>query len=105
LIPTPVDEGMGKGEEHWIYPPTMTPKFSGKRLRVPPGGIYECAESAPYAFLVWQGEATVAPIGGQEQPFRAGDEAFVSADTAAAHRFTARGTEGLELFKFFPAAT
>jgi len=95
---------VGAGEEYWIFPPTMTPKFSGKRLRVPEGGVYECNEAAPYAFLVWQGEATIAPISGPEQLFRTGDEAFVTAGTAAAHRFTATSTAGLELFKFFPAA-
>jgi uncharacterized cupin superfamily protein len=83
----------------------MTPKFSGKRLRVPAGGVHECHEAAPYAFLIWQGEATVAPISGPEQRFQSGDEGFVTAGTAAAHRFTATGTVGLELFKFFPAAT
>jgi mannose-6-phosphate isomerase class I len=100
LVPTPAPGSAGQGEEHWIFPPTISRKFSGKRLRVPAGGIYESQETAPYALLVWQGEARL-----QGQLLGQGDEAFVSHSTAAArHRFEATGSEGLELFKFFPAA-
>jgi hypothetical protein len=106
LIPTPAGSGAGDGREDWIFPPTISPKFSGKRLHVPPGGTYECQEDRPYALLVWKGEATVTS-GDQRQGqlIRAGDEAFVAHFAAIApHRFQARASEELELFKFFPAA-
>jgi len=38
------------------------------------GGVHECQEATPYAFLIWQGEATVGPIDGPEHQFRTGDE-------------------------------
>jgi hypothetical protein len=101
LVPATAEEGAGDGREDWIFPPAVTTKFSGKRLRVPPGGSYESQERAPYALLVWLGEARL-----EGQTLRAGDEAFIAHSTAAApHRFEALGTEPLELFKFFPAAT
>jgi hypothetical protein len=99
LVPTPAEDGSGDGTEDWIFPPAISAKFSGKRLRVPHGGSYESQETAPYALLVWQGEARL-----QGQILRTGDEAFVAHPTATApHRFEATGSERLELFKFFPA--
>jgi hypothetical protein len=106
LIPSAADGGSGDGQEHWIFPPTITRKFSGKRLQVPPGGTFESQESAPYALLVWQGEVRITPAAHSAagQTLRAGDEAYVCHHTAAApHRFVAAGSEGVELFKFFPA--
>jgi hypothetical protein len=104
LVPSPAEGGAGEGKEHWIFPPSATPKFSGKRLRIPPGGAYECREESAYALLVWRGEAAVACGGTARQMLRTGDEAFAAAGAAtAAHRFTATGAEELELFKFFPA--
>jgi hypothetical protein len=98
LTPAPAEGGSGDGREDWIFPPTMSARFSGKRLRLPPGGTHECREQAPYALLVWQGEARV-----QGQRLRTGDEAFVAAPTATApHRYESTGTDLLELFKFFP---
>src|SRR5439155_20762164 len=49
IVPTPAEQGEGEGHEHWIFPPTITTKFSGKRLRVPPGGRYTNQEAGPYA--------------------------------------------------------
>lgn len=103
LVPTPTGRGAGEGEEHWIFPPSISSKFSGTRLRVPAGGTYECREEAPYALLVWKGAARVTPDGQRGQELSAGDEAFVSHCTATTpHRFQALGSEPLELFKFFP---
>jgi mannose-6-phosphate isomerase class I len=99
LTPVPAQGGAGDGREDWIFPPTVTTKFSGKRLRVPPGGTYECQERAPYALLVWQGETRV-----EGQTLREGDEAFIAHSTATRpHRFDATGSLPLELFKFLPA--
>jgi hypothetical protein len=99
LTPMPAAGGAGDGTEDWIFPPTISPKFSGKRLRVPPGGTYECQEQAPYALLVWQGETRLAG-----ETLREGDEGFIAHPTATRpHRFEATGSKPLELFKFFPA--
>src|SRR5262249_46596093 len=99
LLSTPAEDGAGDGTEDWIFPPAISAKFSGKRLRVPPGGTYESREKAPYALLGGKGEVRL-----QGQALRRGDEAFVIQKTAsAAHRFEATGEKPLELFKFFPA--
>jgi hypothetical protein len=105
LEPTPTGRGTGEGEEHWIFPPTVSRKFSGTRVRVPAGGAFECQEDAPYAMLVWKGTARVTLGSGTAgQELRTGDEAYVSHSTATLpHRYQATGSEGLELFKFFPA--
>lgn len=88
-------------EEHWIYPPRCTRKFSGKRLRIQPGKSYECQERGPYAVLVWRGRGRVA-----REDFRAErgwDEFFVSAPLAvSAHLYENTGETPLELFKIFP---
>jgi mannose-6-phosphate isomerase class I len=104
LVPSPVEGA--NGPEHWIFPPAISRKFSGKRLRLPPGGTFESQEQSPYALLVWQGTITVTvPGSAPAQTMRAGEEAFVDyAAAAAAHRIAAVGAEGAELFKFFPAA-
>lgn len=97
LLPIPADSGSGDGQEHWIYPPSVSRKFSGKRLRVPAGGTYECQETTPYALLIWRGQAQLEGMTLME-----GEEAFVChAAATAPHRFTA-GAGGLEAFKFFP---
>ncbi len=106
LVPMPAEGGSGNGQEHWVFPPSMTQKFSGKRLRLPPGGSFESQEGGPYALIVWQGTATVTlPGSARMQTLQAGDEAFVGYRTATTiHRYAAAGSEGVELFKFFPAA-
>jgi mannose-6-phosphate isomerase class I len=104
LVPTPTGRGAGEGEEHWIFPPTVSPKFSGTRVRVPAGGSFECQEAAPYAVLVWSGTARITGAGPSSQELHPGDEALVTHSTAALpHRYQASGGEPLELFKFFPA--
>jgi hypothetical protein len=104
LVPTRADGGAGEGEEHWIFPRSVTTKFSGKRLRVPPGGNYECREEMPHALLVWQGEVTISRGAGRlRQALRAGEEAFVAYPGAEVSlRYISTGSEPLELFKFFP---
>jgi hypothetical protein len=100
LVPTPAEGGTGDGREDWIFPSTISSKFSGKRLRVPPGGSFESQEPSPYALLVWQGTARL-----EDQVLSTGHEAFIAHSTATApHRFVCTGSEPLELFKFFPEA-
>jgi len=100
IAPELVRRGAG-AEEHWIYPPRFTNKFSGKRLRIASGKSYECPERGPYAVLVWRGQGRVA-----RHDFRAErgwDEFFVSAPLAvSAHRYENTGKSPLELFKIFP---
>lgn len=98
LVPQPVSDRQqrGEGEEAWIFPPTITQKFSGKRVRVT--GTFEMLEQQPYAMLIWQGEGEL-----NGKPVRAGDEFFVTESQARVpHRLKNTGTDLLEAFKFFP---
>ncbi|MCS6858924.1 MAG: hypothetical protein NZT92_01230 [Abditibacteriales bacterium] len=99
LTPTLCENGKQRGGvEHWIYPPTMTDKFSGKRLRVQTR--FESCESDCYALLVWRGRGKL-----NGTSLKAGDEFFVTADAASQpHVFENTGNEVLEVFKFFAAA-
>jgi len=42
----------GGGVEHWIFNPNRTSLFSGKELRIPPGGAFESQENGAYAALI-----------------------------------------------------
>jgi hypothetical protein len=86
----------GQGEEAWIFPPTMTSKFSGKRVRVT--GSFEMLETQPYALLVWRGRGEL-----NGRTLQTGDEYFVSFEQARKpHLLRNTGQDTLELFKFFP---
>ncbi|MBI3912332.1 MAG: hypothetical protein HY320_15545 [Armatimonadetes bacterium] len=98
LVPRRIEETSerGYGEECWIFPPEMTRKFSGKRVRVT--SAIEVREPRPHAVFVWEGEGTFADV-----PVRAGDELFVGYEAATRpHRIRNTGNGRLELFKFFP---
>jgi hypothetical protein len=98
LIPETISETrqQGQGEEAWIFPPQMTSKFSGKRVRVT--GSFEMLETQPYALLVWRGRGEL-----NGRPLQAGDEYFVSfAQARTPHLLRNTGQDTLELFKFFP---
>ena len=86
------------GQEHWIFPPSVTEKFSGKRLRV--SRRFLSRESSPYALLIWRGRGKI-----NGKSVRAGDEFFVSFEAATqVHEFQATEEGLLEVFKIFPAA-
>lgn len=88
-------------EEHWIYPPRLTDKFSGKRLRLQPGKTHECQERGPYAVFVWRGKGRVARFDFRAE--RGWDEFIVSDPLAISpHRYENTGSDPLELFKIFP---
>jgi hypothetical protein len=57
LSPQPIAESrQDAGEEYWIY--YNTPKFSGKKLVVRPGGTYRCTDRGVHNILVWSGRGT-----------------------------------------------
>jgi len=97
LIPTPCEGGKRNGgEESWIMPPTLTKKFSAKKLIIT--SKFESIEESPYALLIWRG---VGKLNGRR--IKRGDEFFVSYLAATKpHIFENTTTEPLEVFKFFP---
>jgi hypothetical protein len=99
LLPQPITETHQKGgQEWWIFPPSVTTKFSGKRLVVT--GIFESVEGDPYALFVWRGKGKL-----NGKPIKAGDEFFVGYSAATQpHHFECVSTEPLEVFKLFPQA-
>ncbi len=99
LTPQPIVETQQKGGwEEWIFPPSLTPKFSGKRLIVT--GVFESVERDPYALLIWRGRGKL-----NGKPIKAGDEFFVGYIAATQpHFFENVGGEPLEAFKLFPQA-
>ena len=100
LEPRPVAEsGPGEAAEYWIY--YNTPKFSGKKLVIPPGASFQSVDRGIYNVLVWRGEGTfdgMAVKGGDH----ALDELLVTHSRATAP-LTVRntGSEDLVMFKFF----
>lgn len=97
LTPEQVSETkQSGGQEWWIFPPTLTKKFSGKKLVVT--GTFESVENDPYALLVWRGKGEL-----NGKPIKAGDEFFVGYIAATKpHYFKRTGNDPLELFKLFP---
>ncbi|MBI1852865.1 MAG: hypothetical protein HYR85_21195 [Planctomycetes bacterium] len=90
-------------EEAWIFPPRVTRKFSGKRVRVAPGRAIEIVESTPYALFVWRGQGMLGRVPVAARPGR--DEFFVGAAVATRpHRLRATGRDTLEAFLLFPPA-
>ena len=97
IVPVPVAESRQPGgEEVWIFPPSMTPNFSGKRVRVT--GAFEMVEKSAYVLLIWQGCGKL-----DGRPVSPGDEFFVTqAAGAGPHRLERIGAEMLEGYKLFP---
>jgi hypothetical protein len=97
LTPRPVD-GSG-GREWWIF--YGTPKFSGKKLVVPPGATHTVTERGVYSLLVWSGSGRYAghDVRGGD-PER--DELLVShAGATAPHPVENTGVDDLVVFTFF----
>jgi hypothetical protein len=88
-------------EEAWIFPPRVTRKFSGKRVRVAPGRAIELRERSPYALLVWRGEGALEQLPIAATPDR--DEFFVGAAVATRpHVLRASRRSPLEAFLLLP---
>ena len=98
LVPEVVSETRqhGQGEEAWIFPPRITSKFSGKRVRVT--GAFEMVEEQPCVLLVWQGKGEL-----NGRSVQAGDEFFLTYEQARrSHVIKNTGEDVLEVFKLFP---
>lgn len=97
LVPQIVEETKQKGgKEWWIFPPSLTKKFSGKKLVVT--GTFESIENEPYALLIWKGKGKL-----NGKPVKAGDEFFVAYIAATKPlQFECVGSEPIEAFKLFP---
>jgi len=84
------------GEESWIFPPQISSKFSGKRLRVT--GTFEVKEKLPHALLVWSGRGEL-----NGRRIKAGDEFLVGFNALEfPYRLKRLGTDVLEAFTLFP---
>jgi mannose-6-phosphate isomerase class I len=98
LVPQLIQETQQaqEGEESWIFPPKMTFKFSGKRLRVT--GTFETTEDSAYLLLVWSGTGEL-----DGRLVKPGDEFLVTFSAARArHSLRRTGENILEVFKLFP---
>ena len=100
LSALPIEDTRAPGcEESWIF--YDTPKFSGKRLIVEPGGAFASRDDGVYTVFVWRGAGT---FGGLE--VRGGepglDEVIVTHDRAIRGvEVRNTGAETLMLIKFF----
>jgi hypothetical protein len=87
------------GEEHWIY--YNTTKFSGKRLVVKPGRMFQSLDNGVYNILVWRGKGV---YGGHEIEglnFEK-DELLISHGRATRPLLVENtGSDDLIIFKFF----
>jgi hypothetical protein len=104
LRPKPVEQTRQADlAEDWIY--YGTPKFSGKRLVLPPGREFRSVEEGVHNIFVWRGEGLVGGQYVKAGAFdlkRCDDELLVVHDVAAAG-YTIKNTGGspLVLFKIF----
>jgi len=87
------------GSEHWIY--YNTPKFSGKKLIVAPGGSFTSVDRGIYNMLVWKGEGEVDGKSVTAGTF--GEDELLVTHSRATTPIEIRntGTDELVLFKFF----
>ncbi len=99
LSPQPTGARFETAAETWVF--YGTPKFSGKRLVVDPGGSVELTEPGVYSVFVWSGSGTFAghEVRGGEPGL---DELLVSHDAATRpHRVANTGHDQLMLFSLF----
>lgn len=84
--------------DDWVF--YGTAKFSGLRLRIPPGGAVRIADPAAFSIYVVEGEGRVGAHPVSAVPGL--DELFVTAGAAGAGvTYEARGDRPLELIRFF----
>jgi hypothetical protein len=87
------------GEEYWIF--YNTAKFSGKKLIVHPGKIYESKDKGVYNILVWKGKGKFGGVDVEGRNFEL-DELLVCHDAAVnTLKIENTGKEELIIYKFF----
>lgn len=87
------------GEEYWIF--YNTEKFSGKKLIVHPGKIYESKDNGVYNILAWKGKGKFCGLEIEGGNFES-DELLVSHDAAVnSLKIENTGKEELIIYKFF----
>jgi hypothetical protein len=99
LSPRSTGRPAGGAAEDWVF--YGSPKFSGKRLVVPPGAAVDVTEPGIYSIFVWSGAGTVAghDVRGGEPGL---DELLVSHETAVRpHTVANTGGEDLVMFSLF----
>ena len=99
LSPQTVPAAHASADEAWVF--YGTPKFSGKRLVLQPGGSAELLEPGVYSVFVWSGSGSVAghEVRGGEPGL---DELLISHEAATRpHRVTNTGRDDLVLFSLF----
>lgn len=109
LTPTAIEGGpTSGGKVEWVFPPSMTTKFTGVRLTVETSLTYTSAD--PFVLFVWRGRGTMTVGGGDNAialqggggPVGAADEFFVGLDAAEAGlQITNDGDEPLVAFALF----
>ncbi len=88
-----------RGGEYWIF--YDTPKFSGKKLVIPPGGAFASVDPGIYNVLVWRGEGDFDGKSIKAGEFHE-DELLVTHDRATEPlQIRNTGRDELVLFKFF----
>jgi hypothetical protein len=98
--PVPVEETrQAGGSEAWIY--YNTPKFSGKRLVVKPGGSFTTKENGVYNILVWRGKGRFGGYDVEGLDF--GRDELMISHAAATRPLLVENTGDTDLiiFKFF----
>lgn len=82
LRPTPIERTVKGGRAEWVYPPTMTDKFSGMRLTVET--MITIAFDEPCVLFVWRGWGMLngQRIAGGGGPVGQADEFFVGVQAA-----------------------
>jgi len=87
------------GEEYWIF--YNSEKFSGKKLIVRPGKIYESKDNGVYNILIWKGKGKFNGLEIEGQNFNL-DELLVCHDAAVnSINIENTGKEDLVIYKFF----
>jgi hypothetical protein len=90
----------GGGREEWIFPPSFTHKFSGKKITVAPGERFETVDAGACGLFVWRGQGRLNTI---QLSAETADEFFVGAAVATqVHILESTGDQPLEVFKVFP---
>lgn len=88
------------GSEYWVF--YGTPKFSGKKIVVNPGGSLSFRERGSFSFFVWGGKGLFSDVAVEAGGDHSRDEFFVVHEKAVETiTIENTGKKNLVLFKFF----